>query len=239
VYLAAYVPTNGSQSQGTSSVGLNLNLVASVMEDLRRIGNVRDGVTVRHLVRVTADPVAEALVQIIDSQIDAVLTAADSDLTRPLLGEARCHVLVYPSGRWELAEQVQVLVGEGSDDDTALELGLRFAMGRIERSPVALAPVLPKDRNRAHRLAEKADSISLLHGVVTVAEALPDEGVVFAGVASAATATDRRGGPLVAVRSGDDPQRVNLDQRFDHLRVAAAHTLHLANAPTPSSVREA
>jgi hypothetical protein len=184
-------------------------------------------------VRVTADPAAETLAQIRDSQIDAVMTAAGSNLTRPLLADAPCHVLVHPSGPWELSDGVSVLVGEGNDDDTALELGLRFSVGRLERSHVTLSPVHPGDRGRARRLADKANSLSPLHGAVAAVEALPAGKMVLAGVASAATATDHRTGPLVAVRSGDDPQRVNLDQRFDRVRVAAGQALHLAASASP------
>ena len=50
---------------------------------------------------------------------------------------------------------------------------------------------------------------------------------MLAGVASAAITNQHSVGSVVAVRSGDDADRINMDQRFDRVR-AAAGRLHRA-----------
>jgi hypothetical protein len=103
-------------------------------------------------------------------------------------------------------------------------MGLRLAIGIRGLSQVTLVPAHSGDQGRARRLADRANGVSPLHQRVVAADE-PLSGAVFlAGLASAATAGLHAAGPVVAVRSGDDGRRVNLDQRFDRVRAAAGQT---------------
>jgi hypothetical protein len=209
VYLAAYIEGSGP----------NLALVASVMEGLRRLGGDGNGAAVRQLVGVTDDPSAALLGQIRESQVDAVLVAGGSSLARSLLADSPCHVLLHPAADFDGRGGVSVLVGEGNDDDTCLELGMRLAIGTATR--LTLVPVHSADRSHSRHLVEQARGLSPLHDAVELGDAPPAGDLVLAGLALAATVGDRPGGPLIAVRSGDDARRVNLEQRFERVRAAA------------------
>jgi hypothetical protein len=84
--------------------------------------------------------------------------------------------------------------------------------------PLGLVPATPSERGRARRLAERLQSLGVAHAVV-------DEGVTTSPLVVSAWPADGRtrndsaagAGPCALVHSGEDPQRVGIDQRLVRL----------------------
>ena len=226
VFLACYLPPHGAP-QLYSTVSAELTRMARAVDELGRHGQTNPEVTVRPLVKFSADPVGDALAQIARSEIDAVLVRAGSSTAAGLLERATCHVLLYedPTGAAPVAtgaadgrRQVVVMVGPGTaDDDTAFEIGVRIALGHVGVTQLRLAPASPGDTSRCRRLRDRSSDLEGADLDVEVEDVGAGATLVLGGLGSIAERPTASLVPVVIVRSSDDPERIGMDQRFVRL----------------------
>lgn len=218
--------------------------MAATVDDLSRLGRHRDDVVVRPVAQFTFDPVEALLAQVERSEVDVVVigssSAADAKLASALLARAPCHVVVAGPGIAFDDGTVLVHVAPGPDAETALELGLRIQMSRARRTraatgavPLRLVPESADDRRRARRLADRVRGLELA-GIAAEAEPAAPAPVRPGAVMALQLAGLRRGGAGSAdaslsealrdpvgfgllVRSGDDPERIGIDQHLARL----------------------
>lgn len=219
VWLASYLPSHAEE--GSTSVTVDLQRVAAGIADLQRHTLNRPGVAVRPQVRVSPDPAAEVIDQVGRSAIDVVMVGADTPAADRLVADAPCHVIVHAASGPPDAGPVTVVMRDGVDNDTAFELAARIAMGRPGATGLCLVPGDQGQRNRSRRVADQASQVSLLHDRAVVADEVAAGSQLVVGLRSALAARTVRTGTVLAVRSADDGQRINMDQRIGRLSTQA------------------
>jgi Kef-type K+ transport system membrane component KefB len=249
-----------------ADLGGELVQMAATVDELSRLGRHRHDVSVRPLAQFTFEPLEALLAQAERSGADVVMigssAAAGGQLAAALLARAPCHVVVAGPGAMADDGTVLVRVASGADAETALELGLRIQMSRARRSravagpvPLRLVPESPDDRRRARRLADRVRGLALA-GVTAEAEPAAAPSPRPAGVGALELAGLRRGGAKSAaaslseavldpagfgllVRSGDDPERIGIDQHLARLVPAGAPSPGDGDRPTGGAKPEA
>jgi hypothetical protein len=230
-------------------VAVGLAQMAATMDGLAALAPNRTEVRLRPHVQFSSDVVADVLARIEHAAVDAVLVSrvpgGDEAVTAALLAAAPCHLLAVRSAeRLDPSRPVLVQTGDGVDADTAFELAARAALGRDGHPQGSAGTVVllgdPSDEGRAGRLAERLDR---LHLPGLVAERPATAGSSATGTAASESPADlllvgllgegreqsipaldellaSRSATVVAVRSGDDPRRVGMEERIRRLALS-------------------
>ncbi|HEV8065670.1 MAG TPA: hypothetical protein VGP46_12585, partial [Acidimicrobiales bacterium] len=150
----------------------------------------------------------------------------DAATVRRLCGDAACDVLSLYAGAQPQDGSVVVLVGAGSDDDAAVEVATRIWLagtdpGGASPAPLCLVAESPGERGRARRLADRLQALAVAD--VSLDEPAGGAPLVVSGWPLEGGLPDRSrfgGGPRALVHSGEDPQRIGIDQRLLRLDLA-------------------
>jgi Kef-type K+ transport system membrane component KefB len=224
VLLARLLPSVKTGERHADLSGALMGM-AAVLEELNSLAAACTSVVVKPISQLSTDINADLTALIARTGVNAAVTGpamvADREAARRLCGETGCDLVTLLPGSQPADFGVVAVVGSAPGDAAAIEVAARIWMTASVTSPtlpLGLVPATPSERGRARRLAERLQSLGVAHAVV-------DEGVTTSPLVVSAWPADGRprndsaagAGPRALVHSGEDPQRVGIDQRLVRL----------------------
>jgi Kef-type K+ transport system membrane component KefB len=229
VLLARLLPRTDSSAEHAGLSGALVRMAGAV-EELNSYAARYPAVTVKPIAQLSSQVDADVTALIARTAVNAAVVGhamvGDVEAARRLCGDAACDLVTLLSGSRPRDGGVLALVGDSPGDAAGIEVAARIWISRLGpadsfEAPLQLLPATPSDRGRARRLAERLQSLGVAEvavdseatGAALVVSGWPADGRLPAQAPSAS-------GQLALVHSGEDPQRVGIDQRLLRLDLA-------------------
>jgi hypothetical protein len=204
--------------------------MAAAVEELNSLAAAYPSVSVVPIAQLSTHINADITALVARTRVNAAVTgpamAPNAEAARQLCGDAACDLVTLLPGAQPRDGGVLAVVGGRPDDGAALEVAARIwisGLGAVESpaTPLGFLPATQSERGRARRLAERLESLGVANvslddvatGAPLVVCGWPEDGRMPTGTPIAA-------GPVALVHTGEDPQRVGIDQRIVRLDLA-------------------
>jgi Kef-type K+ transport system membrane component KefB len=227
--LARFLSRTESVAEHAGLSGALVRMAAAV-EELNSLAAGYPALSVTPIAQLSSEVEADVAALIGRTKVNAAITgpamAGDAATARRLCGESACDLVTFLSGTRPRDAGVLAVVGAAAGDGAPVEVATRIWISGLgtadsREAPLGLVPATPSDHGRTRRLADRLRSLG-------IAEVVVDEDVTAQPLRVCPWPTDGRlpagwpelAGSLALVHSGEDPQRVGIDQRLIRLDLA-------------------